>query len=98
MRSAPVQSFGRRTEPEKPDPVVVLPPVQMPPVQVPVVLVVDVASLQAASAEITRMVSEAVRAGFADAVADHDPEMADELRGVQLDPHAGVDSAQAAEL
>lgn len=98
MRSAPVQSFGRRVEPEQPEPVVLLPPVQMPPVQIPVVLIVDAESLRAASAEITRMVADAVRAGFAEAVADHDPAMADELRSVQLDPHAGADSAQAATL
>ncbi len=72
MRAAPVQSFGRRTEQPEPDAPVVLPPVQMPPVQLPVVLVVDVTSLRDASAAITRMVAEAVRAGFAEAIADPD--------------------------
>ncbi len=70
MRAAPVQSFGRRDEQPVPDAPVVLPPVQMPPVQVPVVLIVDATSLRDASAAITRMVADAVRAGFAEAVAD----------------------------
>lgn len=71
MRGAPVQSFGRRTEPEdKPAGPVVLPPVQMPPVQLPVVLVVDVESLAVASQQIAEMVEAAVRAGFVRAVQD----------------------------
>lgn len=100
MRPAPreVPSFGRR--PEQSDVPVILPPVQMPSVQLPVVLVVDATSLRDASAAITQMVAEAVRAGFAEAMADHDPEAAAELarRDVRLDPDVGAASAQAAEL
>jgi hypothetical protein len=51
---------------------VLLPPVQMPSVQVPVVLVVDATSLRDASAVITQMVAEAVRAGFAEALSEQE--------------------------
>ncbi len=105
MRSAPVQSFGRPRAEEPPPGPVILPPVQLPPVQVPIVLVVDAASLAAASQAITEMVIQAVRGGFDAALADGDAQLdgADPDGGVRctgagLDPHAAVQSGQAADL
>lgn len=68
MRSAPVESFGRPTEEPAAPSVVLLPPVVLPGVQLPVTLVVDVTSLAEAAVVIQRMVADAIRAGFAEAL------------------------------
>ena len=67
-----VQSFGRgRETPEQVAPVMV-----MPPVQIPATLTIDAGSMAAVTDQIRRMVAAAVRAGFHDALGEHDPEAA----------------------
>jgi hypothetical protein len=75
MRSAPVESFGRRAEPEQPG-IALLPPIAIPAIQLPVKLVVDPTSLTKAAAAIEAMVAAAVRAGFADAISDVEADVA----------------------
>jgi hypothetical protein len=66
MRPAPVQSFGRRVEPQEQ----VAGPAALPPIQLPVVLIVDAGSLALAAEQITEMVTRAVRAGIVRAVEE----------------------------
>jgi hypothetical protein len=67
-----VQSFGRRSEQTEP----VMPPMVLPPVQIPAVLVLDNQAMRNVVDQIRTMVADAVRAGFTEALGEHDPEAA----------------------
>lgn len=67
-----VSSFGRPQErPEQ-----VLPPMMLPAVQIPAMLAIDAASMAKVVDQIREQVAQAVRAGFAQALGEYDPEAA----------------------
>lgn len=98
MRAAPVQSFGRRTDEPETVGSVVLPTIVMPPIQLPLVLVVDPEGLKHAAEQIQAMVVQAVRDGFAEALADHDQDAPAADVGLDVGREAEPASEQLADL